>query len=131
MTVTRPDYFDETVGRLRDLGHDVRHFTLLADRETVLRRLAERGTGARFADVVGRKRLLRRQQFAVDRLDESLDALRDGRFAVHVDTEPLALRDVVEHIAATCGLKLAPETDGRVRAALRRASVGVRHVRFF
>ncbi|MFZ4182267.1 ATP-binding protein [Streptomyces pseudogriseolus] len=31
MTVTDPGHFAETVGRLRELGHDVRHFTLLAE----------------------------------------------------------------------------------------------------
>lgn len=131
MTVTRADYFDETVGRLRDLGHDVRHFTLLADRTAIVRRLAERGLGPRFADLVGRERLLRRQQFAVDRIDSSLEALQDSRFAVHVDTGSRGLREVVEHVAASCGLTLSPDTDGPARAALRRAAVGVRHVRLF
>lgn len=37
MTVVEPEYFRQTVGRLRDRGHDVRHFSLLADRQTVLR----------------------------------------------------------------------------------------------
>ena len=45
MTVTDFGYFDETVGLLREKGHDVRHFTLLAERETVLKRLRERGFG--------------------------------------------------------------------------------------
>ena len=36
MTLIEPTYFDETVGRLRQRGHDVRHFALLAERETVL-----------------------------------------------------------------------------------------------
>ena len=131
MTVTRADYFDETVGRLRDLGHDVRHFALLADRGVILHRLAERGMGSGLADVIGRERLLRRQQFAVDRLDPALEALQDNRFVAHVDSGALPLRAVVEHVAASCGLALAPDTDGPVRAALRRAAVGVRHVRFF
>lgn len=45
MTVTDPRYFAETVGRLGEMGHDVRHFTLLAQRETVAKRLRERGIG--------------------------------------------------------------------------------------
>lgn len=54
MTVTNPVHFAETVGRLRELGHDVRHFTLLAERETVLRRLRERGFGRLVARVAGK-----------------------------------------------------------------------------
>ena len=37
MTVTESAYFRETVGRLRERGHDVRYFALLAERQTVLR----------------------------------------------------------------------------------------------
>jgi hypothetical protein len=39
-TVIEPMYFQQIIGRLRERGHDVRHFALLADRETVLWRLA-------------------------------------------------------------------------------------------
>lgn len=46
MTVVEPAYFEETVGRLRAAGHEVHHFALLAERETVLRRLTERGSAA-------------------------------------------------------------------------------------
>ncbi|WP_407697274.1 AAA family ATPase, partial [Streptomyces kebangsaanensis] len=53
MTVTDSGHFAETVGRLRELGHDVRHFTLLAERGTVLKRLRERGPGHLFAHVGG------------------------------------------------------------------------------
>ena len=35
MTLIDPRYFGETVGRLREGGHDVWHFSLLADRATV------------------------------------------------------------------------------------------------
>ena len=45
MTVVEAIYFDEMVTRLRERGHDVRHFALLADRDTILRRLRERGFG--------------------------------------------------------------------------------------
>ncbi|APU40289.1 hypothetical protein BSL84_11460 [Streptomyces sp. TN58] len=58
MSVTEPAYFAQTVGRLREQGHDVRHFALLAERATVLRRLRERGLG----------RGLKREGFAVSRL---------------------------------------------------------------
>ena len=45
MTLVDLGYFAEIIGRLRDDGHDVRHFALLADRATVLRRLNRRGFG--------------------------------------------------------------------------------------
>ena len=129
MTVTDPTYFGQTVGRLRELGHDVRHFSLLARREVVLDRLTERGLGHLALAVLGRGRLLRRESFAVGRLDDALDALRGAPFAEHVDTESGGVREVADRIAASCGLDLLPNSDGPVRGALRRAGVGLRHVR--
>ncbi|MEU9357200.1 AAA family ATPase, partial [Streptomyces sp. NPDC048301] len=43
MTLVHGEYFEEIVGRLREEGHTVHHFALLAERATVLRRLRERG----------------------------------------------------------------------------------------
>ncbi|MFD9371453.1 AAA family ATPase [Streptomyces sp. NPDC060020] len=120
MTVTEPAYFAQTVGRLREQGHDVRHFALLAQRETVLRRLRERGLG----------RGLKRDSFAVARLDGCLEALRAPEFAQHVTTDRLAVSEVAERVAASAGLELVANTDGAVRGRLRRALVGVRHIRF-
>ena len=42
MTLVAPVYFDEIIGRLRAGGVDVRHVTLRAPRETILKRLAGR-----------------------------------------------------------------------------------------
>ncbi|GCE00277.1 hypothetical protein EHYA_08002 [Embleya hyalina] len=81
MTVIEPDYFREIVGRLRERGHDVRHFALLAERGTVLRRLAERGFGRAVRVVAGREAPLRRESFAVDRLDLCLERLAGPEFA--------------------------------------------------
>lgn len=40
MTVLRPDYLDELLGRLRDAGHDVRHVTLDATPPVLRTRIA-------------------------------------------------------------------------------------------
>ncbi|GGP91803.1 hypothetical protein GCM10010215_17250 [Streptomyces virginiae] len=120
MTVTEPAYFAETVGRLREGGHDVRHFALLAERATVLRRLRERGLG----------RGLKRESFAVSRLDGCLEALRAPEFAQHLATDRLTVSQVAGRVAASAGLDLAPDTDGPLRGRIRRALVGVRHIRF-
>ncbi|MBW5480695.1 AAA family ATPase [Streptomyces bambusae] len=120
MTVVDPGYFAETVGRLRDRGHEVRHFALLAERETVLDRLRERGP----------VRGLKRESFAVGRLDDCLAALRAPAFAQHVPTDRLSVRQVADHVADAAGLPLLPASDGPLRGRLRRALVGVRHIRF-
>jgi hypothetical protein len=128
MTVVEPRYFDETVGRLRDLGHDVRHVALLADREIVLRRLRERALGHAVGAVLSRVQL-RRESFAVRRLDDCLERLAEPRFAEQIRTDTTDISEVAERIAASAGLALLPDTDSRVRRRLRRAAVGLRHIR--
>ncbi len=120
MTLVDAGYFAEIVGGLRGDGHDVRHFTLLAERATVLRRLSERGLG----------RGLKRESFAVARLDDCLDRLRGPGFAEHISTDNLTIPQVAEVIADLAGLPIAPCADGPLRGRLRRYAVGVRHIRW-
>ncbi|MFF2954639.1 AAA family ATPase [Kitasatospora sp. NPDC057965] len=130
MTVTEPAHFAETVGRLRERGHDVRHFALLAERAEVLRRLRERAGGRALQLIAGKEAPLRRESFAVTRLDHCLERLSGPAFGEHVRTDALTVPEVAERLAASAGLTLAPDTDGPLRARLRRAAVGVRHIRF-
>ncbi|MGA4840282.1 ATP-binding protein [Streptomyces sp. G45] len=130
MTVVEPAYFEETVGRLRERGHDVRHFALLADRRTVLRRLRDRGLGRAVGLVAGPDAALRREGFAVRKLDLCLERLREPRFAEQVWTDGLPVGRVAEHVARAAGLTLAPDRDGAVRGRARRAWTSLRHLRF-
>ncbi|WP_405600623.1 AAA family ATPase [Streptomyces sp. NBC_01410] len=120
MTLIEPAYFEETVGRLREAGHEVHHFALLAERETVLRRLSERGLG----------RGLKRESFAVRRLDLCLERLRGPQFAEHVHTDRVSVPQVADRIAESAGLALEPNRDGALRHRLRRIRIGLRHIRF-
>ncbi|MBD0669435.1 AAA family ATPase [Streptomyces sp. CBMA156] len=129
MTVVEPAYFRETVGRLRERGHDVRHFALLAERGTVVERLRERGFGHVLTFVAGQDAPLRRESFALSKLDLCLERLRDEEFARQVWTDRLTLPQVADHIAASSGLTLAPNTDSVLRGRVRRAWTGVRHIR--
>ncbi|MGW4648406.1 AAA family ATPase [Kitasatospora sp. NPDC004289] len=130
MTVVEPAYFAETVGRLRERGHDVRHFALLAERETVLRRLRERGFGHAVRLVGGKDAPLRRESFAVSKLDLCLERLRGEEFGEHLWTDRLTVPQVADRIAASAGLTLAPNTESPLRGRLRRAWTGLRHIRF-
>ena len=86
MTIVRVDYLDETVGALRASGIDVRHFTLVASRETVLARLVARDVDD--------------NQWARDQVARCVDALSDPRFAEHVDAEARKSADVASDILA-------------------------------
>ncbi|MER5874331.1 AAA family ATPase [Streptomyces sp. NPDC001910] len=130
MTVTDPRYFAETVGRLRELGHDVRHFTLLAERETVLARLRGRGFGRLLRYVAGKDAPLRRESWAVEQLDHCLERLREPEFAEHLWTDRTTVARTADRIAVLAGLTLTPNRDGLVRGWLRRAGTSARHIRF-
>jgi hypothetical protein len=119
MTLIDPGYFAEIIGRLRDDGHDVRHFALLADRDTVLRRLNRRGFG--FG--------LRHERWAVNRLDDCLERLRQPEFAEHIDTDQQTVPQVADTIARLAALPVRPDTDGPLRGSLRRYATTLRNVR--
>ncbi|MFG2641403.1 AAA family ATPase [Streptomyces sp. NPDC048370] len=122
MTLVEPAYFEEIVGRLREAhGPDrVRHFALLAERGTVLKRLSERGLGGG----------LKRDSFAVSRLDLCLERLSGPEFAHHIRTDRLTVPQVADEVARAAGLRLAPDTDGPLRHRLRRLRIGLSHIRF-
>jgi DNA polymerase III delta prime subunit len=129
MTVIRSDYLEQTVGRLRAAGHDVHHFTLLAEPDTVRVRLRERGFGRAVRLVVSDQRALRREGFALSELEEGLAAMTGPEFAEQIWTDYLTIDQVVERIAASAGLALNRPPDGPVRGRARRATVAIKHLR--
>lgn len=130
MTVTDPGYFAETVGRLRELGHDVRHFALLAERETVLGRLRERGLGHVVQYLAGKGAPPRGESWAVRQLDHCLERLREPEFAEHLWTDHTTVPKTADRIAVLAGLTLRPNTEGALRTRLRQTRVGLKHIRF-
>ncbi|WP_432054471.1 ATP-binding protein [Streptomyces sp. bgisy022] len=130
MTVTDSGYFAETVGRLGELGHDVRHFTLMAERSTVLRRLRERGPFHLLPGAGRRAGVPRRESWAVQRLDHCLERLARPEFAEHLWTDRTSVPRTADRIAVLAGLALTPHRDGPLRTRLRQAGVGLRHIRF-
>jgi hypothetical protein len=121
MTVTDPTYFKETVDRLRDMGHEVHHFSLLARRETVLKRLRQRG--------LGRAAPWLRDTWAESKVDECLTRLGGAEFATHLWTDNLPINGVADHVAAATGVTLTPNTDTRLQAYARRTWTTLKHIR--
>lgn len=130
MTVTDPGHFAETVGRLRELGHDVHHFALLAERETVLRRLRERGLGRLLRSVTGKNTVSREEGWAVRQLDHCLERLAGPEFAEQLWTDHTTVPRTADRIAVLAKLELRPHHGGPLRTRLRQARVGLRHIRF-
>jgi hypothetical protein len=118
MTVIEPAYLQEILGPPRASGHQVRHYSLLAARATVLRRLRR-----------GRSLPLHRDTFAEGMLDQCLDRLGDDDFAEHIRTDDLTVTQVADRIAASAGLALTPDDTGFLRARARRTWVTIKHIR--
>jgi hypothetical protein len=118
MTVIEPAYLDEILGPLRANGHQIRHYSLLADRATVLRRLRR-----------GRSLPLHRDVHAEGMLDQCLDRLGGDEFAEHIRTDKLTITQVADRVAASAGLPLAPDDTGVLRTYARRTWVTIRHIR--
>ncbi len=119
MTLVEPAYFGEIIGGLRADGFDVRHFALLAEPLTVVRRLSRRGPR------IG----LTRETWALDRLGECLRLLARPEFAEHLPTDGRTVAEVADTIAQSAGLAIMPSTDGPVRARLRGYATSARHIR--
>jgi hypothetical protein len=119
-TLVNDGHFREIIGSLRDDGADVRHFALLAEPATVVRRLRARSLG----------REPRTQPWETEVLDGWLEQLRRPQFSRHVDTDHKTVAQVADIIAGSAGLAIRPSTDGPVRSWLHRYATTARHVRW-
>ncbi len=115
MTVTNPLYYEQTVGALCREGLQIHHFTLLASRKAILRRLRRRGDGS--------------NSWGAHQLDRCLRSLPDEKFAVHLNTEGKTIEVVAEEIADRVGLVLKPPTWHPILRPLKRIIVQICHVR--
>jgi hypothetical protein len=121
MTIVRDEYFEEIVGGLASRGVDVRHYALVANSETLRRRLSTRIAFVRSG--------LRRETWAVQQIPRCVAALAQERYATHVDTDQRTTDEVVEWIAADAGLALDAPRLTPWRYQLRRLKVGIDHIR--
>jgi hypothetical protein len=108
VTIIEPAYLAEILGPLREKGHQVRHYALLAERATILRRIR------------GRSLPWRPDTWAEGKIDECLDRLGHDDFAEHIRTDDLTIAQTAERIAASAGLTLTPDGSNFLSARARR-----------
>lgn len=117
MTIVNPQYFHEIVGSLRNQGVEVKHFALIASKETLLRRLKSRGDGA--------------NSWGAQQIDRCLQGLSNEVFAERIDTENMSIEEVAEKIALLSDVPLLPDSIGKFRKRFNRYITQLKHIRFF
>ncbi|MFD1174612.1 AAA family ATPase [Oceanobacillus picturae] len=115
MTLTNKAYFEEIIGNLRDDGIEVKHFTLMASKDTVAKRL--------------RKRFEGRKSWAYQQMKERMHELGDDVFATHLDTDNLSIDGVVETVAKRSGISLLPDKRSRLRKKMDRLKIMLQEIK--
>lgn len=115
MTLTNRTYYDEIIGALLRDGVDVRHFILFASPQTLRQRL--------------RKRLERKNCWAEQQIARCIRAFETDITQTKIETDEKDIYAVVEEVARLCGLTLSPDTRSRVRKAVDRLVMQIRHIR--
>lgn len=116
MTLVNPQYFDEIVGKLRNEGVVVNHFSLMATKEVLYRRLRSRGEG--------------KNSWAAQQIDRCIEGLRNPIFEHHIDTNDKSVDEVVTQISGTLNIDLLPDSRGILRKKYDRMVTKLKHIRF-
>lgn len=95
MTITNKVYFNEVLVKLKGQGVNIKHFSLLANKETLLKRLKKRGDG--------------RDSWASKQIERCINSLSDDLFEEHIITDNMTIDEVVEYIAGACNIDLTPD----------------------
>jgi hypothetical protein len=105
------------IGSLRKSGVDVRHYTLMASKETLLHRLKSRGDGA--------------NSWGAKQIDRCLEGLSKDVFHEHIDTDKMSIEQAAEEIALMSNIDLLPDNMGRLRKKVNRIMTKLKQIRLF
>lgn len=117
MTIVNPQYFHEIVGKLRNDGVVVNHFSLIATKEVLYTRLRSRGEG--------------RKSWAAHQIERCIEGLTNSIFECHIDTNNMTVEEVVTRIATILNINLLPDTRGTFRKKYDKIITQLKHIRFF
>lgn len=115
MTIVNRKYFDEIVCSLRRHGITVKHYTLMASKETILKRLKRRGDGA--------------NSWGAKRAERCLEGLSNEAFQSHIHTDNMSIEEVAEKIALMSDIKLLPDCTGKFKRRINRLKTQLKHIR--
>jgi gluconate kinase len=114
MTLTNEDYFKEIIGRLREDGINVKHFTLSASKETIAKRL--------------RKRFEGEKSWAYQQMETRMSSLSNETFEKHIHTDTLSIEEVVETIARLSSIEILPDQRPKLKKVLDRYRITLKEM---
>lgn len=115
MTIVNDAYYKEIIGRLRQENIEVRHFTLRAKKETLLKRLKKRGDG--------------KNSWPVKQIDRCIAALDNPMFKEHINTDNMSIYQVVDYIGNLCNIELLPDNRNWIQKKMYKLEIFFRHIR--
>lgn len=115
MTITNKLYYNEILERLRQDNVDIKHFTLMASKETLINRLRKRGDG--------------KNSWTAKQIDRCINALADPIFKDHINTDEMTIYEVVEYIAESCKINLLPDNRNLINKKVDKFIIWLRHIR--
>jgi adenylate kinase family enzyme len=114
MTLTNEEYFKEIIGRLREDGIIVNHFTISASKETIAKRL--------------RKRFEGEKSWAYQQMETRMSSLSNETFEKHIHTDTLSIEEVVETIARLSSIEILPDQRPKLKKVLDRYRITLKEM---
>ncbi|WDV47194.1 AAA family ATPase [Clostridiaceae bacterium M8S5] len=96
MTITDENYYNEIIEKLRKDNINLKHFVLMADKETLLKRLRKRGDG--------------KNSWPAKQIDRCINNLNKKMFKEHIYTDEMTVEQVIEYISKACEIELLQDT---------------------
>lgn len=116
MTIVNPQYFDEIIVKLRTNGIEVYHYTLLASREILLKRLRSRGD--------------KKNSWPAKQIDRCISNLSQDVFKKHIYTDNLKVDEIINQIAKESNIDLHPDNRSFIKKNMDQLITKIKHIRF-
>ncbi|MCH1625228.1 AAA family ATPase [Ferdinandcohnia quinoae] len=117
MTLTNEQYFTDIIGRLRDIGIEIKHYTLTASKTTIQKRLRTRFEG--------------KNSWAYQQIEGRVASLSKDRFKEHIQTDQMSIDEVVETIARLSGIELMPDYRTKFQKGFERLAIKLKEISIF
>ncbi|WP_243300219.1 AAA family ATPase [Bacillus litorisediminis] len=114
MTLTNEIYFNEIIGKLKNDGIEIKHYTLMATEKTIEKRLRQRFEGKR--------------PWAYQQMEARLKSLASDFFKEQIMTDHMSVDEVVATIAKRSGVKLLPDRRTKIKKRVDRLIISLKEM---